>query len=128
MKNAFTLLFLALAAVAISFTAKPNKLEGRWESKQQTPDGPFILLAIFHANNTYDGFINGKAFVTGGYTVTNDTMKISDALCNANYQGTYKLKFFTPDSVQFIALSDTCKARHDGTNMVIMKRLTAKTK
>ncbi|GAB3642557.1 hypothetical protein [Spirosoma arcticum] len=110
-----------LALVALSFTNPPNLLVGRW---QQMFKGATALL-VFRADNTYDIFVNGKTFVSGQYTVRQDTFALSDPACNAAYYGTYKLSFYAPDSVRFTTLADTCRPRNGAFHNFTAGRLKA---
>ena len=89
-------------------------------------DGLIDLTFIFRADSTYDGMVNGKAYVTGNYFVKNDTMHIADNSCNLAYYATYRLKYLPKDSLLFTAISDTCKQRYEGANGLVLKRMLKK--
>ncbi|UOE52820.1 hypothetical protein MTO98_17265 [Mucilaginibacter sp. SMC90] len=87
---------------------------------------PFNFLVIFRINGTFDGFINKKEFVSGVYHMKHDTLYISDATCNAHYQGTYKVEFYSlRDSLKFHLIQDTFKGRKEGTNGLLFKNIGA---
>lgn len=115
----FTIVGLALSA-AVSVTP-PNKLAGRWQTPKFS-DGS-VLMAIFRENGTFDGFVNGKAFVNGQYYVREDTLGMADASCGAGYYGTYRMNFFAKDSVRFTVIRDTCPGRREGTDGVAFGRV-----
>lgn len=109
MKKAFLFPIILLAIAAISFITPPDSIVGRWQQKVK---GATAILA-FRADNTFDIFINGKVFTSGKYVVRQDTFALADPGCNQAYYGTYKLGFFTPDSVRFTTIADTCKGRNN---------------
>ena len=121
MKKALIFSLGVIAFAAVSFTDPPGMLVGRW---QQMFKGATALL-VFRADNTYDIFVNGKTFVSGQYTVRQDTFALSDPACNAAYYGTYKLSFYAPDSVRFTTLADTCKPRNGAFHNFTAGRLKA---
>ena len=127
MKNAFTQLgCLAILLTIVSFISAEDPILGRWQRLQKTPDGNIDLMFVFRADSTYDGIVNGKAFINGRYFIKNDTMSIADNSCNVAYYGTYKLKYFAKDSLLFTAISDTCKQRYEGANGLACKKLPKK--
>lgn len=108
----FTTIFLSLISIAlitVSFTNPPDSLVGRW---QQTV-GKLTGLLVFRTDNTFDVFINGKTFVSGNYSVRQDTLLMADPRCNMAYQGTYRFGFFAGDSIRFTVLEDTCRGRRE---------------
>jgi len=113
-------------ALICSFTIPDSRILGRWNKIQKTPEGPIDLIFVFRADSTYDGIVNGKAFVNGRYFIKNDTMSISDNSCNLAYYGTYRLKYFAKDSLLFTAISDTCKQRYAGANGLACKKMPKK--
>jgi len=127
MKNALTLLgSIAFLSITFCFTQPDNRIVGRWNRIQKTPDGPVNLMFVFRADSTYDGIVNGKAFVNGKYFIKNDTMSISDNGCSLAYYGTYRIKYFAQDSLLFTAISDTCKQRYEGGNNLALKKMAKK--
>lgn len=109
-KSIFPSLIIAILTIT-AFTSLPDKIVGRWQQKMY--DGS-VLLAVFRADSTFEGFINGKTFSTGNYYMKKDTMFISDPSCNTAYYGTYTLNYFAADSVRFTVVKDTCMGRHEG--------------
>ena len=127
MKNALILLgSIAFLSISFSFSEPDNRILGRWNRITKTPDGPIDLTFVFRTDSTYDGMVNGKAFITGKYYIKNDTMSISDNSCDLSYFGTYRLKYFAKDSLLFTAISDTCKQRYEGANGLACKKLPKK--
>ena len=127
MKNALVSLgFLAVLLTTFSFITADNRIVGRWQKIQKSPDGNINLVFVFRADSTYDGIVNGKAFTTGRYFIKNDTISVSDNGCNLAYYGTYKLKYYAQDSLLFTAISDTCQERYQGANGLACKKLPKK--
>ena len=120
MKKAFLIPLGVLILVAASFTDSPNKLVGHWQTV--SPRGA-VLLAVFRPDGSFDGFIDGKAFVSGKYSVRQDTLRMSDASCNVNYYGTYHLGFSVKDSVRFTVIQDTCTGRRRGSDGLTLGRI-----
>jgi len=127
MKNALIVLgSIAFLSFTFSFTEPDNRILGRWNKITKTPDGQIDLMFVFRTDSTYDGIVNGKAFINGKYFIKNDTMSISDNSCNLAYYGTYRLKYFAKDSLLFTAISDTCKQRYEGANGLACKKMPKK--
>lgn len=120
MKKTFLFPIILLALVTVSFVNPPDSLVGRWQKR--SPKG-VTLGAVFRADSSYDGFVNGKSFVSGKYYVRQDTFRLQDASCNARYYGTYKLTFVTSDSVRLMVIEDTCGGRRRGTDGLAMSRV-----
>jgi len=117
---------MAMALISFSFTNENNPLVGRWEFATKYQESTLNILTVFKADGTFDLFANKKPLVTGTYQVKHDTLFIADALCNANYSATYKLKFFgKQDSVQFNVIQDTCIRRKTSVNGVTYKNALA---
>jgi hypothetical protein len=79
-------------------------------------------VAVFHEDDTYDAFINGKAFVSGKYNYKNDTIGIIDHFCDTSYTGLYKVTFVNADSISFHVISDTCPGRKEGIDGYAFRR------
>lgn len=127
MKNALVLLgTIIVLSITFSFTLPDNQILGRWNKIQKTPEGQIDLMFVFRADSTYDGIVNGKAFINGKYFIKNDTMSISDNSCNLAYYGTYRLKYYAKDSLLFTAISDTCKQRYQGAHGLVLNKMQKK--
>jgi hypothetical protein len=129
MKKNYFIGILIIFIFAISFTNDTNPLIGKWEYTGLSNGAPFKLLAIFRLNGTFDGFINKKEFVSGTYHLNKDTLYMSDATCNANYEGKYRVEYFGQhDSLKFHVLQDTCAGRREGTNGKLFRKVVSATK
>lgn len=124
MRKVLIICLICLILGIASFIPPPDTLVGRWQRKNQRGN---MFLAIFRPKGTYDGSLNGKAFVNGKYYVRQDTLGIEDTGCGSNYYGTYKIEFFAQDSVRFALIQDTCGGRRGATDRSVFGRVkTAK--
>jgi hypothetical protein len=116
-------LFLSL----VSFIVADTDIVGLWESK--TPRGNILGLR-FRKDSTYEGFLNHKAFVSGPYTLNNDTLTLEDALCKAAngevMKGIYKAGFYAPDSFRMEVITDSCTARSEDADYLRFGRVVKK--
>ena len=121
-KRMIILLFALTLLASTPPTNDPHPIVGKWLSSRISKNEKLELMANFRADQTYDGYINNKTFVTGKYWVRNDTIGISDATCNSAYFGTYKLTFRN-DSLFVAGIRDTCQSRYQGTNGLAFVRI-----
>lgn len=113
-------LLSTIAAVAIAFVPA-DKLTGRWETKPSVNGN--VTGAVFRPDNTFEGYVNKKPFVSGVYTLQGDTLSFTDNGCRGA-QGIYKLYFFSnADSLRFEAISDSCADRKAGMERLVMGRV-----
>jgi hypothetical protein len=114
-------LLIATTIVAlISFTIT-EELTGSWETKV-SPKGN-VTRVVFKSDNTFEGFINKKPFVTGKYTFENDVLSFVDNGCDGK-KGVYKIVFFSnSDSLRFEPIEDSCEERRNGMIRTILGRV-----
>lgn len=114
-----TILFSVLAMTLLS-SAGTEKLIGRWESISRTGN---ITGVVFKEDNTFEGYINQKPFVSGTYNLVDSIYTMSDNGC-MGVKGTYKLTFFSNnDSFRLQLISDACEPRGNGTNNRVFGRV-----
>jgi hypothetical protein len=114
-----TILFSVLAMTLLS-GAGIERLVGRWESISSTGN---VTGVVFKDDNTFEGYVNQKPFVTGTYDLVDSTFTMSDNGC-MGVQGTYKLSFFSKnDSFRIHTVSDDCEARANGVNGRVFGRI-----
>ena len=114
------MLSLATALGFISFTLNTDLL-GRWESKP-SPKGN-VTTVVFKNDNSFEGFINKKPFVSGHYSFSDGVLSFTDNGCNGK-QGVYKIVFFSDsDSLRFEPISDSCEERKNGMSKTILGRV-----
>ncbi len=123
-------MIIALALVSViaacdsySKEHREHTLVGEWDAHLSFEGKPYVFMARFRADGSYDGFMDGKAFVSGKYRTQGDSMYITDGSCNINYEGLYQLIYFDKDSLRFNVLADTCKQRVEGTSGLAVKRI-----
>lgn len=122
-------LIYSVLAIMLSFSAfSPSNenisIVGKWECIKKFNGSAVSLVAIFRANGVYDGFVDKKAFVTGKYKMTQDTLHFIDVIGNGIYDATYKVKFFGDrDSLKVSVIQDTVVGRRQGTDGFVFKRI-----
>jgi hypothetical protein len=98
-----------------------NKLTGRWESIP-APIGN-VTGVVFKNDNTFEGYVNKKPFVTGKYTLEGDVLTFTDNGCDGA-KGVYKLNFYSgTDSLRFQPVDDTCSRRKAGMSRLVMGKV-----
>lgn len=108
------------ACMLLAFTAK-DRLTGRWESKPS--DNGNITGVVFKEDNSFEGYINRKPFVSGTYTLQDSIFSFTDNGC-MNQEGVYKIIFFhDKDSLRFKNISDNCTERRTGMERLVMGRV-----
>ena len=113
------MIFLGLI-MTVAFTPA-DKLTGRWETKPSEKGN--VTGVIFNPDNTFEGFINRKPFVTGSYILQDSIFSFVDNGCNGK-EGTYKIIFFSnDDSLRLVPVSDDCEERKNGMSRLIMGRV-----
>lgn len=112
-----TILFSALLLLALSSS---TKLVGRWESISATGN---VTGVVFKEDNTFEGYINEKPFVSGTYSFHDSTFQMQDNGC-MGATGTYTLHFFSKgDSFRIELVDDPCGPRSNGTNNRVFGRV-----
>ena len=105
----------------LSVLAPKNKLTGRWETKP-SPKGN-ITGVVFNKDNTYEGYVNKKPFVSGKYSLRRNIITIEENGCNGAI-GIYKIILFShSDSLRFEPISDSCTKRREGMTKTILGRV-----
>jgi hypothetical protein len=66
---------ICASIVALFAFGGKNKLLGRWETKP-SPDGS-VTSVLMKDDNSFEGFINRKPFVTGQYTFVDDVFSFT---------------------------------------------------
>lgn len=116
-----TLLIACIIMSALAFT-RTQELIGRWESKSGTGT---ITGVVFKPDNTFEGYVNKKPFVSGTYTYTSQDsiFTFTDNGCNG-VMGTYKINFYANgDSMRFAPIDDECIERKEGMQRLNMGKV-----
>lgn len=113
--------FISAFMMSIFATGKSDTITGRWQTKP-SPTGS-VTGVVFKADNTFEGYVNKKPFVSGRYSFYETILSFTDNGCNGA-QGTYKTVFFSNgDSLRFELMSDTCKDRANGMQRLVLGRI-----
>jgi hypothetical protein len=118
----FLVMLLSMTTILVSF-AKPGEgdITGRWETKPSANGN--ITGAVFRSDNSFEGYINKKPFVSGTYTVTDNVLSFVDNGCEG-MQGVYRLVFFSnADSLSFEPIVDNCTDRRNGMSRLVVGRI-----
>jgi hypothetical protein len=109
------------AAMAAIVMSEKDRLSGRWESKP-SPKGN-VTGVVFKTDNSFEGYVNRKPFVSGTYTFEDDIFSFTDNGCEGK-RGVYKVFFFSnADSLRFIPIADSCTERKEGMSKLVMGRV-----
>ncbi len=112
-----TILFSTLLLFVI---ADSNKLVGRWESVSATGN---ITGVVFKDDNSFEGYINDKPFVSGTYSIRDSSFQMQDNGC-MGVPGDYILHFFSKnDSFRIELVNDACEGRANGSNNRVFGRV-----
>jgi hypothetical protein len=111
---------ISAAFLAMTIFVEKDILTGRWET--QVSEKGNVTGVVFKEDNTFEGYVNRKPFVTGQYTLQDSIFTFTDNGCNGA-EGTYKLVFFSNnDSLRFEPVSDDCIDRKNGMRRMILGR------
>ena len=114
------MLISATIVALVSFTVT-DELTGRWETKPSAKGN--ITGVVFKADNSFEGYINKKPFVSGQYTLENGIFSFTDNGCDGK-KGVYKIVFFSnSDSLRFEPINDSCEERRNGMNRTVLGRV-----
>ena len=109
-------LIMSFFTIAVS-----NGLTGRWESKPS--ENGNVTGVVFKADNTFEGYVNKKPFVSGTYSFNDSIFSFVDNGCEGK-QGVYKVDFFSNgDSIRFVPIMDSCEERKNGMIRLVMGRI-----
>jgi len=111
-----SMVFMTLTAVT-----EKDMLTGRWESKP-SPKGNTTGV-LFKDDNSFEGYVNKKPFVSGNYVLQDSIFSFTDNGCDGA-RGIYKIIFFSDaDSIRFEPISDSCMERREGMRRTILGRV-----
>lgn len=115
-------IMLIYAAVMASVAlVEKDRLTGRWESQPSLKGN--VTGVMFKPDNSFEGYVNKKPFVSGSYTLEKDTFSFTDNGCEGK-RGVYKIIFFSnSDSLRFEVVVDSCTERKNGMLQLVMGRV-----
>ena len=114
--------FILSMAMLFGITTK-DTLTGRWESIPSEKGN--ITGAVFKTDNSFEGYVNKKPFVSATYTFNpaDSMFSFIDNGCDG-MRGTYKIMFYSnSDSLRFHPISDSCEDRKNGMLRLVMGRV-----
>jgi len=112
---------MLISAAIMLLPVLKDKIEGRWESKPSEKGN--VTGVVFKPDNTFEGYVNRKPFVTGKYTFEDDVLTFTDNGCDGK-QGMYRVIFFHyEDSLKFQCIADSCNERKEGMQRLVMGRI-----
>jgi hypothetical protein len=103
--------------------ASTINLTGRWESPLSVKGN--VTGVVFKTDNTFEGYVNKKPFVSGTYTFSaeDSMLTMQDGGC-AGITAIYKVNFFSNgDSMRFTAINDSCIQRKEGMQRLVMGKV-----
>lgn len=107
--------------ISLSSLFDKDILTGRWESKPSEKGN--ITGVVFKPDQSYEGYVNKKVFVSGHYNLIEDSLSIIENGCDGK-PGLYRLIFFHDgDSIRFEPLEDECIERMKGMSRTILGRI-----
>jgi hypothetical protein len=114
-------ILICAALMALSVFTGKNELTGKWESPV-SPKGN-ITTVVFKEDNSFEGFVNKKPFVSGHYKVQDSIFSFTDNGCDGK-EGVYKILFYSnSDSMRFEPISDSCAGRKEGMTKLVLGRV-----
>ncbi len=114
---------LLICITAILGFTSGIELKGRWETKPSEKGN--ITGLVFKADNTFEGYVNKKPFVSGTYSfnMADTLLTIQEGGCGGT-PAIYKVNFFSDaDSIRFSVVEDTCTQRKQGVQRMVLGRV-----
>ena len=119
MKKSSILLSLAGSLLFIYAIDPAPRIAGHWISKG--PNDSTVYLD-FSNDGKFKVSVGTHVENQGRFTFENNVFSMADSNCGTNVVGTYKLTFYTADSVGFSLIADSCKDRAGEINGGRIKR------
>lgn len=113
-------LLIPIAILTIFSFTPADMLTGRWETKPSVKGN--VTGIVFKENNSFEGYVNKKPFVSGTYEVKDSVLSFVDNGCEGK-RAIYNLIFFSnSDSLRFSVISDDCEERRKGMSDIVLGR------
>ena len=113
-------LFATVVVFALFAFTVHDRLTGRWETNRS--ENGNVTGVVFNPDNSFEGYVNNKPFVSGKYTLVDSIFSFVDNGCDGR-MGIYKVIFFSGgDSLRFEHISDSCEERKNGMSRTILGR------
>ena len=105
----------------LSLFFEKDVLTGSWETKPSVKGNTTGI--VFRPDNSFEGYVNKKPFVTGTYTLHNSIFSFVDNGCEGK-EGIYKILLSSNnDSLRLELISDSCVERREGMKRLILGRV-----
>jgi hypothetical protein len=120
-----SLLITPFLLLLLSFRIDSSDITGTW---QVTLPGDIVGTIRYRKDSTFETFVNRKAFTSGKYTFTGDTLTITEESgcrkSDGSYViGVYKITFLKPETIQFEVIQDSCNGRRQGSNHLKLSKV-----
>ena len=112
-----------ISAAILVFSAffGEDMLTGKWESQPSVKGN--VTRVVFKPDQSFEGFVNRKPFVTGTYSLEDSVFSFVDNGCDGT-RGTYQVVFFSNgDSIRFKPIMDSCVGRKNGMSTLVLGRI-----
>src|SRR5664279_4074881 len=115
MKQAIKLSAIFFVMAAFAFIPQTHNPVGHWKISYRDGSNEYV---DFYKDGTYKSVsVNGTLTHKGNYKMNNDVISVNDNEgCGDTYWGSYKLTFYTEDSVLNTVVEDSCTGRSEAVN------------
>lgn len=125
MKQLIKVLAVFFVLAIFAFIPPKHDPVGHWRVSYSNGIEDYV---DFYKDGTFKNFTtDGKLMHQGTYKFKEDVISVTDKEgCGDTYWGTYKLTFYTEDSVLTTVMEDSCSGRKAAVDGSVLKRLSNK--
>jgi hypothetical protein len=125
MKQTINVVSVFFVMAVFAFIPPKHNPVGHWRISYSNGSEDYV---DFYKGGTFKNFTTeGKLIHQGNYKLDGDVMSINDKEgCGDTYWATYKLTFYSEDSVLNTAMEDSCSGRREAVTGSVLKRLANK--
>jgi hypothetical protein len=125
MKQTIKVVTVFFVMAVFAFIPPKHNPVGHWRISYSDGSKEYV---DFYKNGTFKDFTSeGKLVHQGNYKLDGDVMSINDKEgCGDTYWATYKLTFYSEDSVLNTAMEDSCSGRREAVTGSVLTRLANK--
>jgi hypothetical protein len=125
MKQTINIVTVFFVMAVFAFIPPKHNPVGHWRISYSNGSEDYV---DFYKGGTFKNFTTeGKLIHQGNYKLDGDVMSINDKEgCGDTYRATYKLTFYSEDSVLNTAMEDSCSGRREAVTGSVLKRLANK--
>jgi hypothetical protein len=114
-------MFISAAVMLLLYCYGEDKLTGRWQT-QPSVNG-VVTGIVFKTDNSFEGYVNKKPFVSGKYTMKDDVLSFTDNGCDGK-PAEYKIVLSdNNDSLRFQVIMDSCDRRKEGMLRLVLGKV-----